>query len=158
MLFRSGSDALGPNRPNDELNRVSKSGENFGFPYCHDASIPDPEFGAKRSCSEFTQPIFGIGAHVAALGMKFSGPHASNAGDSSILIARHGSHPPIRVGYDVVKISIKAGSDPVMEPLLTGFLQGKSYWGRPVDILILSDGSVLVSDDLNGAIYRISKR
>lgn len=150
----NGQDALGPDSPNDELNRVTKAGEHFGFPYCHDVSIADPEFGKKRACSEFTPPVFGLGSHMAALGMRFDAT-ATRAGDSSMLIARHGSHPPTRVGYDVVRVVAQSGQPMRMEPFLTGFLQGKSYWGRPVDVMIMADSSVLVSDDLNGAIYRL---
>ena len=153
----NGQDELGPERPNDELNRVSKPGENFGFPYCHDRDIADPEFGVKHACGEFTAPMFGLGAHVAALGMRFDTAAQAKEG-VSILVARHGSHPPTRVGYDVVRVLLAPGQTPRMEPFLTGFLQGRRYWGRPVDVLILRDGSVLVSDDLNGAIYRVSPR
>ena len=146
----NGQDELGPDRPNDELNRVSRVGDNFGFPYCHDRDIADPKFGVMHACSEFTPPMFGLGAHTAALGMRFDR-------DGSILVARHGSHPPIRVGYDVQRV-VMEGDKPVrMEPFLTGFLQGMTYWGRPVDVLVMRDGSVLVSDDLNGAIYRVSR-
>jgi glucose/arabinose dehydrogenase len=152
----NGQDDLGPDRPNDELNRVSKTGENFGFPYCHDVDIADPQFGAKRSCSQFTAPALGLGARVAALGMRFDGS-ARVPADASLLIARHGSHPPSRVGYDVVRVLMKNGQPSRMEPFLTGFLQDRSYWGRPVDVLVMRDGSVLVSDDLNGAIYRVSR-
>ncbi len=74
-----------------------------------------------------------------------------------MIIARHGSHPPTRVGYDVVRVRLEGGNPPRMEPFLTGFLQGQKYWGRPVDVLMMADGSVLVSDDLNGAIYRVSR-
>ncbi|MEP7262595.1 MAG: PQQ-dependent sugar dehydrogenase [Usitatibacter sp.] len=147
----NGQDELGPDQPNDELNRVSKVGENFGFPYCHAGTIPDPKLGTKHSCSEFTPPVVGLGAHVAALGMRFV------RGDGTVIIARHGSHPPSRVAYDVVRLKVdgtKAGS---MEPFLTGFLQGREYWGRPADVLPMADGSVLVADDLNGAIYRVAK-
>ncbi len=153
----NGQDQLGLERPNDELNRVSKVGENFGFPYCHDGTIADPEFGSKHACSEFTAPVFGLGAHTAALGMRFdTSAQATSAAPVSILIARHGSHPPTRVGYDVVRVIAQDGQPPRMEPFLSGFLQGRSYWGRPVDVLVMRDGSVLVSDDLNGAIYRIT--
>jgi glucose/arabinose dehydrogenase len=150
----NGQDELGPERPQDELNRVSKAGEHFGFPYCHDRDIPDPAFGNKRACGEFTAPMFGVGAHVAALGMRFDTSMQAK-GDVSVLVARHGSHPPTRVGYDVVRVLLPAGQAPRMEPFLTGFLQGRRYWGRPVDVLNMRDGSVLVSDDLNGAIYRV---
>ena len=142
--------------PNDELNRVTKVGENFGFPYCHDRDIADPEFGKKRACSEFTPPVFGLGAHTAALGMRFDTTAQSN-GAVSMLVARHGSHPPTRVGYDVMRVTMRPGQAPRIEPFLTGFLQGRSYWGRPVDVLVMRDGSVLVSDDLNGAIYRVAR-
>ncbi len=152
----NGQDALGPDRPNDELNRVSKAGEHFGFPYCHDTDIADPQFGAKRSCKESTAPAFGLGARVAALGMRFD-VQSKISSDPSILIARHGSHPPSRVGYDVVRVMMQSGQPSRMEPFLTGFLQDKSYWGRPVDVLVMRDGSVLISDDLNGAIYRVSR-
>ena len=93
---------------------------------------------------------------MAALGMRFD-PAVAPGGEVSMLIARHGSHPPTRVGYDVVRVLGKMNEPLRMEPYLTGFLQGKSYWGRPVDVLILADGSVLVSDDLNGAIYRVAR-
>ena len=152
----NGQDELGAQRPNDELNRVSKPGEHFGFPYCHDGDIADLQFGAKRACAEFTAPVLGLGAHVAALGMRFE-PTAQPTGEVSLLIARHGSHPPIRVGYDVVRVRVQDGKPAPMEPFLSGFLQGNSYWGRPVDVLMLPDGSVLVSDDLNGAIYRVAR-
>ncbi|MEJ7668591.1 MAG: PQQ-dependent sugar dehydrogenase [Casimicrobiaceae bacterium] len=154
----NGQDDLGNERPNDELNRVSKVGEHFGFPYCHDTAIADPKFGEKRACSEFTPPVFGLGAHVAALGARFyKGDAVAAAMRDSMIVARHGSHPPIRVGYDVVRIKLNGNKVDGMEPFLTGFLQGREYWGRPADVLPLPDGSVLVSDDLNGAIYRVAR-
>lgn len=152
----NGQDELGPDEPNDELNRVTKLGEHFGFPYCHDRDITDPEFGKKRACAEFTPPAMGLGAHMAALGMRFD-PVLPASGEVSLLVARHGSHPPTRVGYDVVRVMGKINEPLRMEPFLSGFLQGMKYWGRPVDVLMLADGAVLVSDDLNGAIYRVSR-
>ena len=152
----NGGDALGPDLPSDELNRISRTGENFGFPYCHQGDIPDPVFGAKRACSEFTAPALKLGAHVAALGMRFD-TTAKTPADASAFVARHGSHPPTRVGYDVVRVRLQANTPPKMEPFLTGFLQGQKYWGRPVDVLMMADGSVLVSDDLNGVIYRVTR-
>ena len=134
---------------------MTRVGENFGFPYCHDRDISDPEFGRKHACSEFTPPALGLGAHVAALGMRFD-KTVNASGEYSIVIARHGSHPPTRVGYDVVRVLGKMNQPLRMEPFLTGFLQGMRYWGRPVDVLMMADGAVLVSDDLNGAIYRVT--
>ena len=153
----NGQDELGIDRPNDELNRVTRLGEHFGFPYCHDRSIPDPQFGSARPCSDFTAPAFGLGAHVAALGMRFYDPNPTRRTDPAfIVVARHGSHPPTRVGYDVVTVDLKDGAPVAMKPLLTGFLKGQSYWGRPTDVLVLPTGDVLISDDLNGAIYRLA--
>lgn len=148
----NGPDAFGADKPEDELNRVSRIGENFGFPYCHAGAVVDPKFGARHACAEFTAPALGLGAHTAALGMRFM------KDGESIVIARHGSHPPNRVGYDVVRVPVSGERAKSMEPFLTGFLQGREYWGRPADVLALADGSVLVADDLNGAIYRVSRR
>ena len=154
----NGQDDLGSERPNDELNRVTRAGEHFGFPYCHDTAIPDPKFGEKRTCAEFTPPVFGLGAHVAALGMRFhKGDLVPAAMRDSIIVARHGSHPPIRVGYDVVRVRLTGNRVAGVEPFLTGFLHGREYWGRPADVLPMPDGSVLVADDLNGAIYLVTR-
>ena len=90
--------------------------------------------------------------------MRFYAYAAAGKDDqSNIIIARHGSHPPTRVGYDVVRVVMRDNRPERIEPFLTGFLQGRNYWGRPTDVLVLADGSVLISDDLNGAIYRVSK-
>lgn len=153
-----GQDNLGEALPTDKLNRVSRMGENYGFPYCHDSGIPNPEFANNRACSEFTPPVFALGAHVSAIGTRFyTGDAAPREYQGNIIVARHGSHPPSRVGYDVVRLVMKDNRVERMEPFLTGFLQGRSYWGRPTDVLILADGSILISDDLNGAIYRVAR-
>ena len=153
-----GQDNLGPLAPQEKLNRLSKKGENFGFPYCYDGDKPNPEFGNKRMCSEFSPPAFGLGSHTSALGMRFyAGNNVPGEYQGSIIATRHGSHPPSRVGYDVVRVVMKDNRAERMEPFLTGFLQGRSYWGRPADVMILPDASVLISDDLNGAIYRVSR-
>ena len=93
---------------------------------------------------------------VDGLGMRFD-TSAKTSADTSMIVARHGSHPPERIGYDVVRVRLQANMPPKMEPFLTGFLQGRSYWGRPVDVLMMADGSVLISDDLNGVIYRVTR-
>ncbi len=153
-----GQDNLGEASPTDKLNRVSRTGENYGFPYCHDSGIANPEFGNKRACSEFTPPVFALGAHISAIGTRFyTGDAVPREYHGNMIVARHGSHPPSRVGYDVVRLVMKDNRVERMEPFLTGFLQGRSYWGRPTDVLILADGSILISDDLNGAIYRVSR-
>jgi glucose/arabinose dehydrogenase len=154
----NGRDMLGDDLPADELDRVTRAGEHFGFPFCHQGDSPDPEFGARRPCSEFTAPVAKLGAHVAALGMRFyRGAQFPAAYRGNVFIAEHGSwNRTSKVGYQVVRVPVDAqGRAGTPEPFLTGFLQGESAWGRPADVLPLPDGSLLVSDDSAGAIYRI---
>ena len=154
----NGRDMLGDDLPADELDRVTRTGEHFGFPFCHQGDSPDPEFGARRPCSEFTPPAAKLGAHVAALGMRFyRGTQFPAAYRGNAFIAEHGSwNRSSKVGYQVVRVPIDAqGRAGTPEPFLTGFLQGESAWGRPADVLPLPDGSLLVSDDSAGAIYRV---
>jgi hypothetical protein len=160
----NGRDMLGDDLPSDELNRVSKSGEHFGYPYCHQGDLPDPEFGKGRSCAGFTTPIAKLGAHVAALGMRFYMGRAFPAAyRNSVLVAEHGSWNRSRKsGYRVVRVEVnKAGKAVRQEVFVEGWLQvdaaGKeSVWGRPADVLVLPDGSLLISDDQAGAIYRVT--
>ena len=158
----NGRDMLGDDLPADELDRVTRTGEHFGYPYCHQGDTPDPEFGAQRPCSEFTAPAAKLGAHVAALGMRFySGTQFPAAYRGNIFIAEHGSWNRSRkVGYQVVRVPVDAqGRAGAPEPFLQGFLEvnggRESVWGRPADVLVLPDGSLLVSDDDAGAIYRV---
>ena len=154
----NGRDMLGDDLPADELDRVTRAGEHFGFPFCHQGDSPDPEFGARRPCSEFTAPAAKLGAHVAALGMRFyRGTQFPPAYRGNVFIAEHGSwNRSSKVGYQVVRVPVDAqGRAGTPEPFLTGFLQGQSVWGRPADVLELPDGSLLVSDDSAGAIYRV---
>jgi glucose/arabinose dehydrogenase len=154
----NGRDWLGDDQPADELNRVTRRGQHFGYPYCHNGTITDPEFGAKRTCSEFKRPEQSLAAHVAALGMRF---YASSMfpqefrGD--IFIAEHGSwNRKTKSGYRVTRVKVADGKAAGYEPFAEGWLQDARAWGRPVDIEILPDGSMLVSDDYAGAIYRIT--
>jgi len=159
----NGRDMLGDDLPADELDRVTRPGEHFGFPFCHQGDSPDPEFGAQRACSEFTPPAAKLGAHVAALGMRFyAGAQFPPAYRGNIFIAEHGSWNRSRKsGYQVVRVVVDGqGRAAAPEPFLQGFLQvdgngRESVWGRPADVLPLPDGSLLVSDDLAGAIYRV---
>ncbi len=155
----NGRDLMGEDMPDDTLNRVDKLGENFGFPYCHAGSVADPEFGQGHSCSEFVQPALRLGAHVAALGMRFYvGRMFPERYRGAIFIAEHGSWNRSRKsGYRV--LAVYAGKDGKVtgsEPFLTGFLDGQKTLGRPADVQPLRDGSLLVSDDDNGVIYRIT--
>lgn len=156
----NGRDLLGDDAPPDELNRAPQPGLHFGYPYCHGGTIADPEFGAKRKCSEFTPPVQNLGAHVAALGMRFyTGHQFPEAYRNQIFIAEHGSwNRSSKVGYRVSLVTLKGNQAVSYTAFATGWLQGQTAWGRPADVLVLPDGSLLVSDDLAGAIYRIRYR
>jgi glucose/arabinose dehydrogenase len=155
----NGRDWMSEDVPEDELNRVTKVGEHFGAPYCLQGNIPDPEFGWGHSCSEFTAPVGLMGPHSASLGMRFyTGNMFPKTYKNVIFVARHGSWNKSRkFGGDVVAVRLnKDGTVKSVEPFITGFLENNSYIGRPVDVLQMKDGSMLVSDDWNGAVYRIT--
>ncbi len=153
----NGRDWLGDDLPPDTMNHAPKQGLNFGYPYCHSGTIADPEFGKKHSCSEFTAPAQNLGPHVAALGMRFyTGTQFPPAYRNQIFIAEHGSwNRSKKIGYRVTLVRVENNRAVGYEPFATGWLQGESAWGRPADVLVTPDGSLLVSDDLAGAIYRI---
>ena len=158
-----GRDWLGEDVPNDELNVVSRVGENFGFPFCHQGDIVDPIYGKYDTCANATPPVLKLGAHVAPLGMKFyTGNMFPAEYKNNILMARHGSwNKSEKRGYDVMRVVLDAdGKVAKYEPFVSGFLTDDKadppMWGRPVDILQLPDGSILFSDDFNGVIYRVS--
>jgi glucose/arabinose dehydrogenase len=157
----NGRDWAGPDGPEEELNRVTRVGEFFGFPYCHANGIPDQDVKKANACQGVTMPVTLLGPHTAALGMRFyTGGMFPNDYRNSILVARHGSwnRRPL-TGFDVVRVTVgNDGRNARVEPFLTGFLDaGKdSFWGRPADVMVMPDGAVLVSDDQNGAIYRVS--
>src|SRR5215471_1228108 len=155
----NGRDWLSEELPNDELNRVTKMGQHFGYPYCHQGDIPDNEFGWGHSCSEFVPPVAKLGPHAAALGMRFyTGTMFPQKYRGGIFIARHGSwNRSEKIGADVGYLTLnRDGTVRSIEPFLTGFLKDNNFIGRPVDVQMMKDGSLLVSDDYAGAIYRIS--
>jgi glucose/arabinose dehydrogenase len=155
----NGRDWMSEEVPEDELNRITKVGEHFGAPYCLQGNIPDPEFGWGHSCSEFTAPVGLLGPHSASLGMRFyTGNMFPKSYKNAIFVARHGSwNRSKKFGGDVVVVKLdKDGKVKSTEPFITGFLENNSYVGRPVDVLQMKDGSLLVSDDWNGAVYRIT--
>jgi hypothetical protein len=154
----NGRDMLGDDLPSDELNRVSRAGLHFGFPYCHQGDTPDPEFGRSRSCTEFAAPAVNLGAHVAALGMRFyAGSQFPPEYRNNIFIAEHGSWNRSRkTGYRLQRVVVADGKVVKHEVFAQGWLQGESTKGRPVDIEVMREGSLLVSDDYAGAIYRIT--
>jgi len=155
----NGRDSLSEELPHDELNRVTKIGQHFGFPYCHQGDLPDNDMGWGRNCSEFVPPIAKLGPHAAALGMRFyTGTMFPQKYRGGIFIARHGSWDRTeKIGADVIYVTLnRDGSVKSFEPFLTGFLKNNAFIGRPVDLQVMKDGSLLVSDDYAGAIYRIS--
>ncbi len=154
----NGRDYLGDDQPDDELNRITQAGQHFGYPYCHAGNIPDPEFGKQRPCSEFVPPVARLGAHVAALGMRFyTGTQFPAEYRNSIFIAEHGSWNRTEpIGYRIARVVLDADGKAIRQEIFAqGWLQHGKAWGRPVDVLVAPDGSLLVSDDHAGAIYRI---
>jgi glucose/arabinose dehydrogenase len=155
----NGRDWMSEDVPEDKLNRLTRVGEDFGVPYCYQGNIADPELGWGHSCSEYTPPVGLLGPHAGALGMRFyTGSMFPRSYKNAIIVARHGSwNRSKKFGGDVVVVKLdNEGKVKSIEPLVTGFLQDNSYIGRPVDVLQLKDGSMLVSDDWNGAVYRIT--
>ncbi|WP_236025217.1 PQQ-dependent sugar dehydrogenase [Arenibaculum pallidiluteum] len=152
-------DWLAEDMPLDELNRVTEPGkQHFGYPFCHSGLMTDPEFGWGRSCDEFTRPAALLGPHAAPLGMRFyTGTMFPQQYRNAIFIARHGPWNRTKKDADVAVAFLDAdGRVRSVEPFLTGFVENNNYLGRPADVMVMKDGSILVSDDHNGAIYRIS--
>lgn len=158
----NGRDLLGDNIPPDELNCATKAGQHFGYPYRYGDNVPDPLFGNKApQALNFTAPVVPLGAHVAALGMRFyTGKMFGPAYKNTIFIAEHGSwNRSSKSGCRVMKVTLSPGKPAKYEPFAYGWLDEakQEYAGRPVDIVVAADGALLVSDDLAGVIYRISK-
>jgi glucose/arabinose dehydrogenase len=153
-------DWMGDDLPSDKLNRVSKIGEHFGYPYCHQGDTPDPKFAMGHKCSEFTPPALKLGYHVAPLGMKFyTGDMFPAEYKNNIFIAEHGSwnRHKYNGGQIVRVIADPEGKEVKQEVFASGWVEGDNkYLGRPDDVIQAPDGSLLIADDWAGAIYRIS--
>jgi len=154
----NGRDMMGDDTPPDELNHAPRAGLHFGYPYCHGSGIPDPKFGEERSCDELVPPARELGPHVAALGMRFyTGSMFPAEYRNNILIAEHGSwNRSEKIGYRVMRVRLEKNEVVSYEVFAEGWLQGDKAWGRPVDVQQMPDGSLLISDDKAGAIYRVS--
>jgi glucose/arabinose dehydrogenase len=156
----NGRDMLGDDRPADELNRAAAPGLHFGFPYVFQGDILDPQFGKGKATSTYAAPAQKLGAHVAALGMKFyTGKMFPAQYRNQIFIPEHGSwNRSSKSGYRITLVTLDASGKRATgyQPFATGWLQGQSSWGRPVALLVMPDGALLVSDDQNDCVYRIS--
>lgn len=155
----NGRDLMGDDIPNDELNHAPQQGMDFGYPYCHSGTVKDPEFGNERPCSDFVAPVQNLAPHTASLGLKFyTGNMFPSEYKNQIFIAEHGSwNRTVPIGYRVTLVKLDANGKALSyEVFADGWHDGKEGWGRPVDVLELPDGSLLVSDDKNNAVYRIT--
>jgi glucose/arabinose dehydrogenase len=158
-LTDNGRDMLGDDLPGDELNHAPGPGLHFGFPWCHQGDTPDPEYDAGTSCGDYEPPALTLGAHVAALGLTFyTGIAFPPAFHEQLFIAQHGSwNRSEKVGYNVLLVRFDENGRPASSQVFAeGWLQGQDNWGRPNDVLQMPDGSLLVSDDQMGVIYRIA--
>jgi glucose/arabinose dehydrogenase len=159
----NGRDMLGNDIPPCELNTATKAGMHFGYPYCHGGTIKDPDFGSKRPCSDFTAPAQNLGAHTAPLGLKFyTGSMFPAEYKNQLFVAEHGSWNRSKEvkfnGYVLSLVKVDGDKGTSYKTFASGWLKadGRESWGRPVDVLLLPDGSMLVSDDKAGVIYRIT--
>lgn len=154
----NGRDHLGDDAPPCELNVAPRPGLDFGFPYCHGRDIKDPEFGKLGECGKMTLPVQLLGAHVAPLAVKFyTGNAFPERYRNLVFIAEHGSwNRSEKSGYRITTVKLDGDKAVRYEPFATGFNRGNEVYGRPVDLLLLDDGSFLISDDQAGAIYRLS--
>ena len=154
----NGRDMLGDDVPPDELNHAPAAGLHFGYPFCHAGDITDPEFGRQKPCADTRAPARRLGPHVAALGMRFyTGAMFPAEYRHQIFIAEHGSwNRSQKIGYRLSLVRLDGDRVASYETFADGWLQGQEEWGRPVDVLVMPDGALLVSDDKANAIYRIT--
>lgn len=159
----NGRDMMGDDLPPCELNRAPRPGLDFGYPYCHGGTVPDPEFGKLGRCADAVPPVQALGPHVAPLGLRFyTGTMFPAEYRNQVFIAEHGSwnrsKQAGKTGHRVSLVRLKDGKATSYETFLDGFLDGDTALGRPVDVLVAPDGALLVSDDAAGAVYRVSYR
>lgn len=154
----NGRDLMGNNIPPDELNRVTMMGQHFGFPYHHGTNIPDPLFGGKRKQETTVAPVQELGPHVAAVGMRFyTGDMFPPRYRNQVFIAEHGSwNRDSKIGYRITLVQLEGDKAISYEPFVSGWLEDEKVYGRPADVEIMPDGSLLISDDFSHMIYRIT--
>jgi glucose/arabinose dehydrogenase len=156
-----GRDWMGDDSPEDELNRMPRTGLNFGFPYCHANGVRDREFPRDNACAGVQLPVTTLGPHTAVMGIHFyTGSMFPAEYRNVAFVARRGSwNRERKSGYDVVTVRVGAdGQGAQVQPFMTGFLNSAddTFSGRPTYLLQQPDGSLLVTDEQLGAIYRIS--
>lgn len=143
-----------------DTHHACRSGEHFGFPFCHGGTLADLKFAAEHGCGEFTPPAQWLAPHAGALGMRFyTGVMFHQGYRNQIFIAKHGScYRTRRLGYRNTLVRLNAAHEAVSYQLFTtGWLQGEHAWGQPVDVLVMPDGALLLSDDRAGVVYRIRR-
>lgn len=154
----NGQDWMGDNLPPDEINRALYKGMDFGFPFFYGDNIPSPNYKKDNiSSKDMTSPAWELPAHVAALGMTFyTGKQFPKQYYHQLFVTEHGSwNRSQKIGYQIVMITIKNGNAIAEKRFASGWLKGEKTWGRPVDVLVMPDGALLVSDDYAGVVYRI---
>ncbi|MEY4768451.1 MAG: hypothetical protein RL637_1090 [Pseudomonadota bacterium] len=159
FFTENGRDELGDDIPADELNHWQKKGEHFGYPYCHNGTIADPEFGHKQTCQTFVAPVWSFKAHNAPLGIRFyQGQLFPAAYQQQLFVALHGSWNRSQPdGYRIDLIQFKNQQPIHQQVFIEGWLTKEGQvLGRPVDILLLPNGKLLISDDKLGVIYQVS--
>ena len=157
----NGRDHLGDELPPCELNVAARAGLHFGYPFVHGQDISDPKFGDGQSAQKYVPPVLDLGAHVAPLGLTFyQGRMLPDEFHGQLLIAEHGSwNRSTKAGHVGYRITLARDNDAgnmIYETLIDGWLEGNVSWGRPVDLLELDDGSLLISDDTGNVIYRLT--
>ncbi|MDG1997171.1 MAG: PQQ-dependent sugar dehydrogenase [Emcibacteraceae bacterium] len=157
----NGGDGLGDNMPADELNRLTETGQHFGYPYIHQGDFNDPKFGDGKKAADYTPPAQKLAPHAGAVGMAFyKGDMFPESFKNNIIIAEHGSWNRTdeagHTGHMLTLVTVENGQAVKYEPFISGFLQNNEAWGRPSDILELKDGSLLVADDDADVVYRVT--
>lgn len=158
FFTENGRDYLGDNVPPDELNRWSKKGQHFGYPYCHAGTIADPELAGDRRCDEFVAPEWKFKAHMAPLGLRFyTGTQFPERFRNQLFVAQHGSWNRSKPhGYRIALVRFKNNKPYKEQAFISGWLSGDdNVMGRPTDILQMPDGSLLIADDTLGVVYRV---
>ncbi|MEP6989736.1 MAG: PQQ-dependent sugar dehydrogenase [bacterium] len=146
--------------PPEEINIV-RAGKDYGWPYCYGDRVPNPEYSDAARCASTVPPALKMQAHSAPLGMSFLTRATTFPDDyrGDLLVAFHGSwNRDTPTGAKVVRVHVANGVPTGVDDFITGWQQANGKrWGRPADVVVAADGSVLVSDDASGAIYRVSR-